>query len=84
VLLLLLTTVISLIEVNQLAYIDGAISHFRRLLAITAPYMPAETRLMYESRFAQIASSEDYVALERDLQGICHGKSLKCPSFSVW
>jgi len=81
---LVVVAITLLIQGNQLFYINRAVAHSSQLFAITAPYISEESRLTYRSKFAQIASSEDYAALDRELVAVCRAKALKCPSFSIW
>jgi hypothetical protein len=75
---------ISIIQANQLAYVNRAIAHFNQLLTITAPYVSEDARLAYKAQFAQVASAEDYGAVVAKLDDVCRAKALRCPTFSVW
>jgi hypothetical protein len=76
--------VFSVVQANQVAYINRAVMHFNQLLAIASPHIREEERLLFQSQFAQVASSEDYAKLITTLIGICRAKGLNPPEFSVW
>lgn len=76
--------VFSIIQANQMSYVSRAITHFHVLIQIAGPYLSEDQRLSYQSRFAQISSKEDYEKLIAELSALCHNKTLKVPSFSVW
>lgn len=76
--------VFSVVQANQLTYINRAVTHFHQLLAIVGPYVREEERVLYKSQFAQISSGDDYAKLTTTLENICRAKSLKVPAFVVW
>lgn len=73
-----------IIQANQLAYTNRAITHFNQLLAIAGPALSEKDQLTLKSNFAQIASGEDYERLVTQLESICKEKGFKVPTFSVW
>jgi hypothetical protein len=76
--------VFSVVQANQLAYVNRAVAHFRQVLAIAGPHITDAARLTHQSEFAQISSSEDYGKLISTLEEVCRAKGLKVPAFSVW
>jgi len=76
--------VFSMVQANQMAYISRAITHFQVLTKITSPYISEDQRLLYQSRFSQISSKDDYEKLVNELLGICKSKNLKSPKFTIW
>ncbi|MBK6741858.1 MAG: hypothetical protein IPG66_02345 [Hydrogenophilales bacterium] len=74
----------SVIQANQVAYVNRAVTHFDQLMSIVAPSLPEIDRLSFRSQFAQIASGEDYEKLVSSLEQLCNEKGLRAPSFSVW
>jgi hypothetical protein len=82
--LLIFALVFSMVQANQLAYVNRSITHVHQLLAIVDPYIREDERLLFRSQFAQIASSEDYSKLTSALEAICNAKALKVPEFAVW
>lgn len=82
--LLIFLLVFSIVQANQLAYINRAITHVHQLLAIVDPHIREEERLLYRSQFAQISSSEDYAKLTSALEAIGRSNNLRVPDFAVW
>jgi|GEM_PF-1520861 len=72
------------VDITKVRYVNSAITHFKQLDAIVAPFLKDSERLEIISSFAQIKSKEDYVAIIQRLETIAkqHGKST--PQFSVW
>lgn len=81
---LIVLLVFSIVQANQLAYVNRAITHVDQLFEITDPYVRDDERMMYRSQFAQVSSSEDYAKLTTSLEQICRAKNLRVPEFSVW
>ena len=82
--LLIFLLVFSVVQANQLAYTNRAITHVYQLFAIVDPYIREDERLMYRSQFAQVSSSEGYSKLTAGLEALCRAKNLKFPEFDVW
>lgn len=82
--LFILLAVFSVIQANQLSYINRAVTYFNQLLAIGSPFISEQDRLTYRSQFAQISSGEDYEKLTSTLKALCKEKGQKTPAFSVW
>jgi len=76
--------IFSIVQANQDAYINRAITHFHALLQIARPYVSEEKRIQYESQFAQVSSKADYEALVAELTTVCRSKNLRTPEFGVW
>lgn len=74
----------SVVQAAQVSYVNRAVTHFHQLLAIAGPYMTEEQRLSALSRFAQVASGEDYERLVIELDSLCRGKGQRTPAFAVW
>jgi hypothetical protein len=74
----------SLIQSVQVSYVNRAVTHFNQLMNIAGPYLQEQDRLLYLSRFAQIASREDYAAINQALTEICLKQKLRTPTFDVW
>lgn len=82
--LLVFVLVFSVVQANQHAYVNRAVTHFHQLLSIAGPHLSEEDRTQYKSRFAQISSSDDYATLTAALEDLCRAKSLNTPTFAVW
>lgn len=76
--------VFSIVQANQLAYVNRAITHAQQLLTIVDPYVSQDQRLLLRSRFAQVSSSEEYAKLTTEMERICRARSLRVPVFTVW
>jgi len=74
----------SIIQANQLAYINRAVTHFNVLLRIAGPVLAENQRIQYQSQFAQISSDDDYARIITELTEVCHAKNLRTPEFVVW
>jgi hypothetical protein len=83
-LLVIFALVFSVVQASQVAYVNRAVTHFQQLSAIAAPHLSENQRLAVRSRFAQIATRDDYVKLVEELSGLCRSKSLRVPQFEVW
>lgn len=82
--LILFLLVFSVVQANQVAYENRAITHFNQLLAIASPYLREDERVMFRSRFAQISSRDDYAKLVTALTATCRAHKLITPEFSIW
>ncbi|SRR6266568_4509175 len=74
----------SLVQAVQISYVNRAATHFNQLLSIASPYLQEPERTSFRSRFAQIATQEDYETLVRALDEICRKNGLRTPHFDVW
>lgn len=81
---LIFVLVFSVVQANQLAYVNRAVTHAQQLLTIVDPYVSDDQRLLFRSRFAQVSSREEYAQLTAEMESICRTKSLRVPEFSVW
>jgi ABC-type nitrate/sulfonate/bicarbonate transport system permease component len=82
--LVIFLLVFAVVQANQMTYISRSITHFHVLLQMTSPYISEHQRLLYQSRFAQVSSKDDYAKVVDELTTICHTNNLKTPEFSVW
>jgi len=48
------------------------------------PFITADERLTFESRFAQIRNKHDYVSLQSDLVVIAQKHGVQTPAFDVY
>jgi hypothetical protein len=85
-LLLVLTLLGSVVFVQFLMvnYENLAITHFQQCLAICAPYLTLQEQRDLASKFAQIQTKEDYVAVISRLKSLGAKNSLQTPEFEPW
>ena len=74
----------SVIQAAQLSYVNRAATHFNQLLAIASPHVQESERLLFRSRFAQVATRAEFEVLVRTLEDVCRTNNLRVPSFDVW
>jgi hypothetical protein len=77
-------TAFSLIQAVQISYVNRAATHFDQLLNIAGPHLTDSERILYRSRFAQIATREDYASLVHSLDVLCRKNKFRTPEFDVW
>lgn len=65
-------------------YINTAIVHYEQSLAIVAPLATDKELATLNSRFARIASKDDYETLISDIAHVGDRGGLKLPDFKVW
>ena len=70
--------------VARASYINIAVTHARQLQDIIAPAITQAEAAEYRSRFAQIASRDDYSVLISDLEMRARQSELSFPEFSIW
>jgi hypothetical protein len=68
----------------RLSYVSSAEAHYHQVLRVASPYLDANERADVESKFAQIASRDDYVKLLSTLEGQCETHGQRVPQFSPW
>jgi hypothetical protein len=72
------------VDITKVRYVNSAITHFKQLDAIVAPFLKDSERLEIVSSFAQIKSKEDYVAIIQRLETVAQQNGKSIPQFSVW
>ena len=65
-------------------YTNRAITHYRQLLAITAPFRDEADTKRREALFAQIQYRADYERIINDLEDVAGKHSLRIPAFDIW
>lgn len=65
-------------------YINSAIVHYEQSLAIVTPYASTYELSVLNSRFARIASKNDYVALMDDVAKVGRRGNLNLAQFNIW
>lgn len=68
----------------RIAYINSAVSHYQQVLRVVSPYLQDTERELLESRFAQIRSKEDYVAIVERLEKTAENHGQFVPKFEPW
>jgi len=68
----------------QTTYTTRAIAHYQQLLTLVGPFLDEPRVKKFNSRFAQVRSSSDYVAVIADLRAIAQQHGLKPPDFRPW
>ena len=70
-----------LVQVFRLSYVVRASSYIEQLQRIAAPAMPAEKRLLYRSRIAQVVTRDEFVLIVDELTATAKEAGFKVPSF---
>lgn len=65
-------------------YVNSAIVHYKQSVNIVAPAATVAELVSLDSRFAQVASKNDYERLMADIASIGVRKKLTIPSFEAW
>jgi hypothetical protein len=68
----------------QTSYTVRAIAHYNQLVTLIGPFVDDGKIKSFNSRFAQIQSGSDYLALTAELAAIAQQHSLKLPDFKPW
>lgn len=64
-------------------YAKDAIGHYDRLLAIIAPHITPEEKLVFDSRFAQIENRDEYIKIIQEITRIAKVNNLRVPKFKI-
>lgn len=83
-LVLVFTTTMAVLLFQRTAYINRAANYFEQLTAITAPYLTESERLQFRSRFAQVATREQYLALVSELRSVAKSNRANVPDFTIY
>jgi len=81
---LVLTMSITVSDFVRFSYVNSAISYYHQLDAVSAPFIDQSERMSLRSKFAQIKSKQDYVAIIERLQAIAKQNGQSVPEFSIW
>jgi hypothetical protein len=82
--LILLMIGMFLVDVSRIAYETSAVQHYQQVLKITSPYLSDADRRDVESKFAQIRSRTDYIAIVDGLSDTAKAHGKRIPKFKVW
>jgi hypothetical protein len=73
-----------LVDLSRISYETSAVQHFQQTLKIASPYLSDAERRDVESRFAQIRSRTDYIAIVDGLSDTAKAHGQRIPKFKVW
>lgn len=82
--LVLLQSGMLLVDLSRVSYEYAAVVHFQQALKIASPYLSDTDRNMVESKFAQIHSKPEYVAIVDDLAKTAKEHGQQVPAFNAW
>lgn len=82
--LILLGSGILFVDLSRVSYEYTAVVHFQQALKIASPYLSDTDRNMVESKFAQIRSKPEYVAIVDDLEKTAKEHGQQVPPFKAW
>jgi hypothetical protein len=77
-------TAISLFTAAKTSYTAKAIGNYNQLINLVGPFVTSNEVLVFNSRFAQVTSAQDYVALNSELRAIAQSHKLRLPKFEPW
>ena len=78
-----MSILVAFLAIN-IIYTSRAIAHYRQLTAVVGPYISEDEMKVYDSRFAQIRSAQDYVDLTGELVNLGAEYGLTIPEFQPW
>jgi hypothetical protein len=81
---ILLMSGMLLVDLSRVFYENAAVVHFQQALKIAAPYLSDTDRATVESRFAQIHSKSEYVAIVDGLARTATEHGQQVPAFNAW
>jgi di/tricarboxylate transporter len=73
-----------LVNLSRVSYENAAVVHFQQALTIASPYLTDTDRAMIESKFAQIHSKSEYVAILDGLAKTAKEHGQQVPPFNAW
>jgi hypothetical protein len=73
-----------LVNLSRASYESAAVVHFQQALKIASPYLSETDRAIVESKFAQIHSKSEYVAIVDGLAKTAKEHGQQVPPFSAW
>jgi hypothetical protein len=82
--ILLLFAGMLFVGLSRASYEFRAVVHFQQALKIASPYLSDTDRSMVESKFAQIHSKSEYVAIVGDLAKTANDHGQHVPAFNAW
>ena len=82
--LVLLIAGMFFVDLSRISFETSAVVHFQQALKIASPYLTDTDRALIESKFAQIHSKSEYVAIVDDLAKTAKGHGQHVPPFTAW
>jgi hypothetical protein len=73
-----------LVNLSRVSYENSAVVHFQQALKIASPYLTDSDRAIVESKFAQIHSKAEYVAILDGLAKTAKEHGQQVPLFNAW
>ncbi len=73
-----------LVDLSRINFETAAVVHFQQALKIASPYLTDANRAMVESKFAQIHSKSEYVAIMDGLSKTAKEHGQQVPPFNAW
>ena len=83
-LLILLILGMFVVDLSRISFETAAVVHYQQALKIAAPYLTETDRAMVESKFAQIHSKAEYIAILDGLAKTANEHGQQVPPFSAW
>jgi hypothetical protein len=72
------------VDLSRISFETAAVVHYQQALKIAAPYLTETDRAMVESKFAQIHSKAEYIAILDGLAKTANEHGQQVPPFSAW
>ena len=79
-----ITIVLTAFAAVRIAYTSSAIGYYQQLLNLVGPHVTANQVEVFNSRFAQIRSAQQYLTLTQEIAGIAQQHGLTLPEFEPW
>jgi hypothetical protein len=83
-LIIMAAVVFQVISLSKVSYINSAVVHYHQVLRIASPYLDAQERFQFESKFAQIRRRDDYVDIQQKLEKVSKDHGVEVPIFKPW
>jgi hypothetical protein len=74
----------SLVNFSRISYVNSASVHYQQVLRIASPFLGEAAHREVESRFAQIQTKQDYVAILDELTKTAKEHGQRVPDFRAW
>ena len=65
-------------------YINEAITYYQQSKSIIAPYISSKDLLLFDSRFSQIKTPNDYYEIMNQLKSVAKNEKVDLPDFDAW
>ena len=72
------------VQAFRINYVITAAAYFEQLERIVAPFVSAQDRLQFESRFARLTTRQEYVQLVDELRGLARDNKVSTPTFAIY